>query len=326
MPQVSIIVPCYNHAQYLPERLKSIYSQTFRDCEVIFLDDCSTDNSIEVFENWPDKTFPTYTFYNTDNSGSPFLQWKKGLDAAHAEHIWIAESDDAAEPTLLETCMSYILSDPDVSVAHVQSVAIDKEGKRLGTFPRMAGFKNPEQWDQSFIHRTPAEWIPHMLLTCTVPNASSAVFRKSHFPDYATILNSYRFMGDWASWLRLLENGSLAYSSAPLNYFRCHPGSVSRSAKNVQQSYYERLRLTQDFRSLWSDSPFLREAILHELLEFWYYAFWLCPHEKRSFREMKRAFAQTAEATRVGTLRMAWETMKWFFQRMRGKGMRLLNR
>ena len=52
MPLVSVIVPNYNHAPYLRQRLDSIFNQTFHDFEVIILDDCSTDNSIEIIEEY----------------------------------------------------------------------------------------------------------------------------------------------------------------------------------------------------------------------------------------------------------------------------------
>lgn len=52
MPKKSIIVPNYNHAKYLPKRLDSIVNQTFQNFEVILLDDCSTDNSLEIIEEY----------------------------------------------------------------------------------------------------------------------------------------------------------------------------------------------------------------------------------------------------------------------------------
>ena len=55
MPQVSVIVPNYNHAPYLRQRLDSIFNQNFQDFEVIILDDCSTDNSKEIIEEYMQK-------------------------------------------------------------------------------------------------------------------------------------------------------------------------------------------------------------------------------------------------------------------------------
>ena len=100
-PLVSIIVPNYNHAKYLHQRLDSIFNQTCTNFEVILLDDLSTDNSIEILNSYNDSRI-SHRFYNKENSGSPFRQWKKGLEAAKGELVWIAESDDWADVSFLE--------------------------------------------------------------------------------------------------------------------------------------------------------------------------------------------------------------------------------
>jgi glycosyltransferase involved in cell wall biosynthesis len=96
-PLVSVIIPNYNHAAYLNERIDSVLNQTFRDFEVILLDDCSTDNSREIIESYRGHEKISQIEYNEVNSGSTFIQWKKGLDLAQGDWIWIAESDDVAD-------------------------------------------------------------------------------------------------------------------------------------------------------------------------------------------------------------------------------------
>ena len=96
MPKVTVIIPNYNHAKFLPRRIESVLNQTFQDFEVVFLDDSSTDNSLEIFNNYStDKRIRL--IQNNVNSGSPFKQWIKGLRESKGEYIWIAESDDFAD-------------------------------------------------------------------------------------------------------------------------------------------------------------------------------------------------------------------------------------
>ena len=96
---VSIIVPNYNHARFLPERLNSIFNQTFQDYEVILLDDASTDNSVEILNRYAANPKVSHFIVNQENSGSPFKQWKRGIDLARGEFVWIAESDDYSNTT-----------------------------------------------------------------------------------------------------------------------------------------------------------------------------------------------------------------------------------
>lgn len=315
-PAVSIIITCYNYGKYLPERLRSIYSQTFQDCEVIFIDDRSTDNSVEIFEKWEPKTFPTRGIYNTINEGNPYPHWKKGLDEAKGEFIWMADADDFAEPTLVETCVNLLRKNPEAALAFVQSIVVDEKGKPLGVFPRVAQYKNPELWDRDFTHSSPEEWEPHMLLNNTVPNPSGAVFRKSHFPNYARILPDYHIIGDWAAWLDLLRHGSLAYSATPLNYYRCHTGSICRSPQNVRRSYFEQTHMTNGYLSEWEVPTKIKRQIFYELIEFWYYSFWVTRQAGTSVLDIFRAYLSAIQSTHLNPCWIVCETSRWVFHKI----------
>src|SRR5690606_14670397 len=91
---VSIILPNYNHASYLPDRLNSIFNQSYQNFEVIILDDCSRDVSLEILNIYKGHPKVSHFIANEVNSGSPFKQWQKGLKLAKGDFVWIAESDD----------------------------------------------------------------------------------------------------------------------------------------------------------------------------------------------------------------------------------------
>ena len=74
---VSIILPNYNHAPYLQERLDSIFGQTHQNFEVIILDDASTDESLSILKPYQAHPKVSHFVLNKKNSGSPFKQWKK---------------------------------------------------------------------------------------------------------------------------------------------------------------------------------------------------------------------------------------------------------
>src|SRR5690348_1753899 len=105
MPKVSVIIPNYNHAQYLNQRIDSVLKQTYSDFEVIILDDYSIDNSRDIIEQYRTNKKVSAIIYNEINSGNPFQQWDKGIQLAQGEYIWFAESDDWCELNLLETVM-----------------------------------------------------------------------------------------------------------------------------------------------------------------------------------------------------------------------------
>src|SRR5262249_50761135 len=106
-PRVTCIIPNYNHARFLPQRIDSVLAQTYENLEILILDDCSTDDSRAVIEDYA-RAHPSRIRYdfNTKNSGGVFHQWRKGITAAGGELIWICESDDFCEPGFLERCIA----------------------------------------------------------------------------------------------------------------------------------------------------------------------------------------------------------------------------
>ena len=94
-PLVSIIVPNFNHAHFLRQRLETIYNQTYKNFEVILLDDASTDNSQNILREFQKiHSDNTRLLINEKNSGGVFYQWRKGIEISRGDLIWIAESDD----------------------------------------------------------------------------------------------------------------------------------------------------------------------------------------------------------------------------------------
>ena len=94
MPLVTVIIPNYNHAKYLRQRIDTVLNQTYTSFEVIILDDCSTDNSKDIILSYKDNPHISNIVLNSENSGSTFKQWNKGFELAKGDYIWIAESDD----------------------------------------------------------------------------------------------------------------------------------------------------------------------------------------------------------------------------------------
>ena len=79
---VSVIIPNYNHAKYLEERIDSVLNQSYKDFEVIVLDDYSTDNSKEVINKYAGHPKVSHIILNEENSGSTFKQWHKGFGSS----------------------------------------------------------------------------------------------------------------------------------------------------------------------------------------------------------------------------------------------------
>ena len=242
MPKVSVIVPNYNHARYLPKRIESVLGQTFDDFEVVLLDDCSTDQSRTILNGYAAHPRVSGLHFNERNSGSPFLQWEKGVHIASGTYIWIAESDDWADPHFLERLVPLLDEDETVGLAYCRSHRVDEEGNTFDLWlPRGHGF-DPSRWEQDFRCPGRVELAERLCLTNTIPNASAVVARRdlllAAFREGRVTL---RAGGDLMIWGRLLMQSDMAYCSDPLNYFRCHDRSVRATIDDVRH-LYERLQ------------------------------------------------------------------------------------
>lgn len=238
MYKVSIIVPNYNHARFLPQRLTSIFNQTFQDFEVILLDDCSTDNSREIIENYRIYQKLTNIIYNETNSGSAFKQWKKGIELAKGEYIWIAESDDYAGINFLSTLVD-LLCDKNISLAYCRTISVFENQKQ--GLNKWGEAIQPSIWNSDNNFKGYDFINLFLKYRNVIPNASAVLFRKKYFTDVDEILKM-RFAGDWLLWINIAAKGNVAYSSKTLNYFRRHV-ATTRSVK----SFSEEIRRIEEY-------------------------------------------------------------------------------
>lgn len=240
---VSIILPNYNHSKYLNKRLDSILNQIFQDFELIILDDCSTDNSLEILNKYKEHPKVSHFVINKKNSGSTFKQWKKGLSLAKGKYIWIAESDDYCDNSFLDTVVIELEKNGRTVFCYTQSQIIDTEGNIL---------YNNIQWTDSFVKNiwksdfemNGEEFVQNYLKEKNVvPNASAVVFRKDSIPkNILTKLEDFNMTGDWLFWSLLSLKGSISFKGKALNYFR----TSSQSTRNHNDDKKKNRRIVEE--------------------------------------------------------------------------------
>ena len=230
-PKVSVIVPNYNHAPYLEARIGSILNQTFQDFELILLDDASTDGSADILRSYADNLHTVCVDINPQNTGSPFRQWLKGIGMARGEYVWLAESDDTADPHFLETTVHVLEHHPKAAFCFCGSTLIDSRDIPL--------LQDIDRWktqghtplpdSHAFDGKT---YIARNLYwRCYIANASSALFRKACALKADTqACASMRYSGDWLFWTEMALQGDVVEVYKKLNFFRQHEQKVTVKA------------------------------------------------------------------------------------------------
>ena len=227
MPFISVIVPNFNHADFLDQRIQSVLNQTYQNFELILLDDSSTDNSKEILSNFKNHPKVSHFEINEMNSGSPFNQWGKGIELAKGEFIWIAESDDYCSNNFLETAVNEHRNNPDCGMIYVKTNYIDPHNNVLPPDDYQINLNNLFQASGRFSGKDYIE--EYLIKKNTILNASSLIFNKALFLKSGGFDSKLKYCGDYYLYFKMLHYTNIYYINEALNFRRQHNNSHTSS-------------------------------------------------------------------------------------------------
>lgn len=211
MARVSIIIPSYNRKDLLPLTLDSVFAQTFRDIEVIVVDDCSTDGTSELLQR--DYGERVFCIRNARNIGL-VPSCNVGLRAATGEFINFLDSDDIFEPTKLEKQIRLMDARPEISVVNCRHWHINQHGVKIGKSGLM-----PE-----------GDSVLREIVLMNFWWIGGTLVRRRCF-DIIGMLDERFTSQDWDLWLQLALAGyKFACVQEPLGSYRIHQGAMTNSA------------------------------------------------------------------------------------------------
>ncbi|MDI1325522.1 MAG: glycosyltransferase family A protein [Brevundimonas sp.] len=236
MPQVSVVVPVYNAEKYISETLMSIAGQTFGDFDVHVVDDCSTDGSAAIIQQFCTQDDRFHYHRSATNFGGPAGPRNLGVERSSGDYIAFCDADDLWAPHKLELQVS-VASENGVDV--VSGITRDfPDGKTPEAFEKPQG-------------RIPLSTITHgRLLLKSWIALSSVLVRRSSLVAVGPFntARSHIAVEDYDMWLRLTERGARVLRvGVPLVHYRKVPTSISakkftqiRKALNVIGEDYAR--------------------------------------------------------------------------------------
>lgn len=236
LPTVSVIVPNYNYAKYIRQRLESVAAQSLAPYEIIVLDDASTDDSVAEIRAMQHALEPEAKLVvNAVNGGSVFSQWLKGVELARGDYVWIAEADDLASPEFLETLVAKMEAFPKVVMAYCQSRQIDDDGRVLANdYLDYTRDLSGTRWENTYVADGTEEVNAGLAVKNTIPNVSAVLFRREALlrvmrENIGEILG-LRIAGDWLVYLYMLKEGGVLFVPNAMNMHRRHRKSVTIDA------------------------------------------------------------------------------------------------
>jgi glycosyltransferase involved in cell wall biosynthesis len=224
MPTVSVVIPTYNRAHLLPNTIQSVLNQSFRDFEIIVIDDGSTDNTAEVVSTFPVK------YFRQDNKGAPTAR-NKGMELTQSKYIVFLDSDDALLENMLEKETGILDSYPEAGFSYGQAYLIDSEGIVFGI--RGHRDKCPE------IREGQEELRGLILFGCYIPSPTVMVRRSCLEKVGGYDPNFQSGSQDFELWVRLATRYAVAYIAEPVAKYRVHQHTISavRNVKEIEQSH-----------------------------------------------------------------------------------------
>lgn len=201
-PLVSVAVITFNSSKYILEALESIYTQTYQNIELIISDDCSTDDTVDICENWVKEHKERFVRIEiieaNNNTGLP-ANCNRGLSKATGVWIKYVAGDDILLPKCINSNINYIENQDSANVVHSVSRAYNEkfsEESYIASTPRNTEINN---------ERTAYEQFNILKLSCPI-NAATVFFKKDYLIGCKGFNEQYEFE-DWVFWLMITEMG-----------------------------------------------------------------------------------------------------------------------
>ena len=212
-PKISVLIPTYNYARFLPEAIESVLAQEFRDFELLIVDDCSADDTAAIAQPFCRRDARVHFSINAANLGM-VNNWNHCLQQARGEYIKFLFGDDKlCHPQALGRMATLLERHPSATLAAAARIILDDKSKVIDVWrPLPEGCHNGRKIITAYLMENGKN---------LVGEPSAVLFRKS---DAARGFDpQYQQIVDVEMWFHLLEKGNLAYTREPLCAFRCHP-------------------------------------------------------------------------------------------------------
>ncbi|MFW8602472.1 glycosyltransferase family 2 protein [Desulfobacterota bacterium M19] len=227
MPEVSILIPTYNSGEFIEETIQSALSQTFRDFEIVLVDNASSDNTWDVICHYRDEYDNIKAFRNDKNIG-PIKNWRRCIDEASGKYGKILWSDDLIEPVFLEKTVPVMNANADIAFVYTPAIIFDdiEQNKIFYTYLSKSGTYPAK------------DFIKGILYDRDFPNSPAcALFRLSDLKKNLMLTIPNRFNSDASQHaigndlllflLTVKDYKFFSFINQPLARFRIHPNSIT---------------------------------------------------------------------------------------------------
>lgn len=225
---VSVITPVFNSEKYIAKTFQSLLNQTYSNWEWVLVDDCSSDNSVRIIEEFMQRDGRVILLKNLENLGSGVTR-NKAIENAKGDFIAFLDSDDIWHSEKLEVQVNFML-ERNISFSHTSYGYINEHGNQIkSTF---------------HVSRHPVTY--KHLLKRTEISCLTAIYNCKEIGKF--YMSDHRRKQDYALWLAILKSGVESHPiDMELAYYRQTPSSATSQKHKLIVLHYKFLRSTQGF-------------------------------------------------------------------------------
>lgn len=213
-PLVSVVIPTYNQEQFLADAIDSVIAQTYKHCEIIVIDDGSTDGTHTLL-----KKYSEILVVEQENMGLSAAR-NAGIACVTGDYIALLDSDDLMQPDRIKTQLQQLQENPAIDVLYTAITVIDEKGDRLNTIRREV-----VPVDQFL----PLEFFRNLVPSPSTILAKSKVFQKEPFNE------AFRIGEDLEWIIRTAHRHTFHYLDAPLTLYRRHQKNISENLEELRK-------------------------------------------------------------------------------------------
>ena len=240
-PLVSVVVVTYNSSKYILETLDSIKSQTYNNLELIITDDCSSDNTVQLCEDWLNfnsSRFIRVKVISSSNNTGITPNRNRGCFEAKGEWIKQIDGDDRLKPFCIEDYISYVVLNPTKNIVFSPLEPFG-EGD-LNKWKRL--LKSNFKYAFSLSDK---QFKILLCKLCLFP-APSAFIKKTFFEEVGGYDESIVFLEDWPFWVRTAFHGAnFAYIATPEVEYRISSASLSQGVGGKNEKFFDAIKMTK---------------------------------------------------------------------------------
>lgn len=241
-PLVTILIPNYNYGNYLSHCLDSVLNQTYKNIEVHFSDNASTDDSYKIAQGYREKFKQKGIYFkiidNKRNVGSD-ANSKIAARDSEGDYIYTLASDDAIEPAFIEKCMAVFDKYPNVGTVIVNRKEID-ENDVITEFPPF--------YNRDCVIKGEDQAAVYMMAGIAIPG--QRMVRRTVFNKVSSFGRIWNVAGDWYDNFLYACAGDVAYIKEPLVQYRVHTGNETNESEKKLLGITEHYQLINAFVSV----------------------------------------------------------------------------